>query len=120
MLDKDKQIFAYRLYRQHTLITSTGLVKDLSKLGRDLSRIIMIDNIPENFRIQPINGLWIRTWNEEIRDTQLMDLYKLLKDIITLQPTDVRPIIKRIKDEVSKKSVKCLNPYQNIDLFKES
>lgn len=80
----------------------------------------MIDNIPENFRLQPNNGLWIRTWNEEIRDSQLVDLCKILKDMIMIQPTDVRHQIKKIKDELAKKSVKCMNPYQNIELIGNS
>lgn len=91
----------------------------MSKIGRDLRKIIMIDNIPENFKLQPTNGLWIRTWNEDIKDTQLIDLYRILKDIITLQPLDVRVPIKRVKDEVAKRTLKatCLNPYANIDIL---
>ena len=39
----------HRLYRDHTRYRNGVYVKDLSKLGRDLSKIIIIDNIEENF-----------------------------------------------------------------------
>lgn len=39
----------YRLYRQHTSQNGPFLVKDLSLLGRDLNRTIIIDNISDNF-----------------------------------------------------------------------
>jgi len=51
----------------------------LSLLGRNLSKIIMIDNLADNFRLQPNNGLPIKTWNDEIKDNQLFDYLKLLK-----------------------------------------
>ncbi len=40
---------------------------------------MIIDNLPENFKLQPNNGFGIRTWNEDIKDTQLYDLGKILK-----------------------------------------
>jgi len=55
------------------------IIRDLSLLGRNLSKIIMIDNLADNFRLQPNNGLPIKTWNDEIKDNQLFDYLKLLK-----------------------------------------
>lgn len=77
----------------------------------------MIDNMPENFKLQPLNGLWIKTWNEDMKDSQLLDLLKILKDIYSLQPSDVRVFIKKIKDEVTKRLGKnSSNPYSSIIL----
>ena len=39
----------YRLYRQHALPFNGYYVKDLSRLGRDLSKTLIVDNIAENF-----------------------------------------------------------------------
>lgn len=78
----------------------------------------MIDNIAENFKLQPNNGFWIKTWNEDIKDTQLKDLNIILKKIYFIQPVDVRVIVKKIKDEVSKRLSRNLNisPYSNLDV----
>lgn len=37
-------------------------VKDLSKLGRDLSKVIIVDNLPVNFAWQLKNGICIREY----------------------------------------------------------
>ena len=79
--------------------------------------MIIIDNLPENFRLQINNGLGIRTWNEDMKDTQLVDLLKILQDIITYKVTDVRMIIKKIREEITK-SKNTLNPYSSIDISK--
>lgn len=47
-IDKEKHI-TYRLYRQHALPYGPIFVKDLSRIGRDLSRTIIVDNVAENF-----------------------------------------------------------------------
>jgi CTD small phosphatase-like protein 2 len=47
-IDKPKHI-KYRLYRQHALPYGHVFVKDLSRLGRDLSKMIIVDNVAENF-----------------------------------------------------------------------
>lgn len=82
-LDSNKSI-KYRLYRQHTTSDPTNChIKDLSLLGRDLSKTIIVDNIPENFNKQPGNGIYIRSWFKDPEDTALLDLMPLLKGIKT-------------------------------------
>ena len=39
----------YRLYRDHTIQCMEVFIKDLSYLGRELDRTIIVDNITENF-----------------------------------------------------------------------
>ena len=41
----------YRLYRQHALPFKGYYLKDLSRLGRDISKVIIVDNIAENFAL---------------------------------------------------------------------
>jgi len=46
-------------------------VKDLSKLGRDLSKMIIVDNLPENYALQLNNGICIREYRvDKILDEQ--------------------------------------------------
>lgn len=49
ILDPNNSCISYRLYRQHTDYDDGVYVKDLSLLGRDLAKTIIIDNIKENF-----------------------------------------------------------------------
>ena len=116
-LDINDNIIKYRLYRQHTTIYGLSAYKDLNKLGRDLSKIIIIDNLKENFKMQPNNGLFIKTWTNDVNDTQLKDLLKILKDIVINNVDDVRPIIQKINEEI-KLSGNLINPYSKINIQK--
>ena len=51
-LDKNK-VINYKLYRKHTEQINGVFIKDLSKLGRDLSKILIVDNNNDNFSVQP-------------------------------------------------------------------
>ena len=117
ILDIDNNIIKYRLYRQHTTILGCSIYKDLSKLGRDLSRVIIIDNLKENFKMQPNNGIFIKTWTNDINDMQFKDLLKILKDIVNHNVIDVRPIIQKMNDEI-KVSRNIIRPYLNINIAK--
>jgi CTD small phosphatase-like protein 2 len=44
-----KGSITHRLYRQHTFKSGSTNIKDLSKIGRQLEKTIIVDNIPENF-----------------------------------------------------------------------
>lgn len=76
----------HRLYRQHTSLHEGSTVKDLSKLGRNLAKTLIIDNLPENFSIQPENGIYIQSWFGEPEDRALFELAPLLKGTPTQYP----------------------------------
>ena len=115
ILDPNNEKIKYRLYRQHVTILGSNVYKDLSKLGRDLNKVIIIDNMKENFKMQPNNGLYVKTWINDINDYQLKDLLKLLKDIVLLNVPDVRPIIQKINEKNNKEN-NLINPYYNINV----
>jgi carboxy-terminal domain RNA polymerase II polypeptide A small phosphatase len=54
-------------------------IKDLSKLGRDLSQILIIDNTPSCFSLQPKNGIPIKTWINDSKDNELNSVLLWLK-----------------------------------------
>eukprot|EP00747_Dinoflagellata_sp_TGD_P033413 gnl/TRDRNA2_/TRDRNA2_136608_c0_seq1.p1 gnl/TRDRNA2_/TRDRNA2_136608_c0~~gnl/TRDRNA2_/TRDRNA2_136608_c0_seq1.p1 ORF type:complete len:925 (+),score=133.40 gnl/TRDRNA2_/TRDRNA2_136608_c0_seq1:370-2775(+) len=89
----------YRLYRQHALPWGPIFVKDLSRLGRDLDRVVIIDNVQENFMLQPHNGIFICTWYEDPHDTALFALTPLLDE---LQATRVKvpEILEKYRDQI--------------------
>ena len=76
-----KDLIDFRLYRQHTTVRDGINVKDLSRLGRDLSKIIIIDNIEENYQFQKNNGLNICDFEGDENDNELSFL---LEDLLKL------------------------------------
>ena len=118
-LDPNKTLIKYRLYRNHCSLSGMGFTKDLSKLGRDLSKVIIIDNLTDNFKLQVNNGIMCKTWLEEMKDNQLEDIGNFLKNLISKNPSDVRPIIKKVKEEINKRIKKNnVNPFKNIQIEK--
>ena len=116
-LDLNDNIIKYRLYRQHITVVGFSVYKDLTKLGRDLSKIIIVDNFKENFKMQPNNGIFIKTWTSDVNDTQFIDLLKILKDIVICNVSDVRPVIQKMNEEI-KASGSLINPYSCINIPK--
>ena len=52
--------------------------------------MIIIDNMAENFKLQPENGIYILSWYGESDDRALYDLTPLLKEIVKKKFGDVR------------------------------
>ena len=101
LLDLDNNLIKYRLYKHHIALKDIKIsVKDLSLLGRDLSKTIIIDNLEGNFRLQPDNGLPIITWKGDINDFSLKYLTPILKNIVINKVSDVRKVIKKIKLQI--------------------
>ena len=73
---------SHRLYRQLALPCREFYIKDLSILERDLSKTIIVDNISENFLLQPENGISIKSWYDDEEDTALAELSNLLAQIV--------------------------------------
>lgn len=57
-------------------------MKDLSRIGRQLTKTIIVDNIAENFALQPANGILIKTWISDPKDTSLFELAPLLLKVV--------------------------------------
>jgi CTD small phosphatase-like protein 2 len=99
VLDPERQLILHRLYRQHTLVTEEGIyLKDLSRLGRDLSKTIIIDNIRENFERQDANGIEIKTWIGDPHDRELDVIAGFLRGVVDAGVKDVRPIVKMFRE----------------------
>uniref|UniRef100_A0A915MX52 Mitochondrial import inner membrane translocase subunit TIM50 n=1 Tax=Meloidogyne javanica TaxID=6303 RepID=A0A915MX52_MELJA len=66
---------------------------DLSRLNRDLKKVIYIDWEPAAFQLNPENVLCVPKWNGDMNDTSLVDLAELLKTIHLSDVEDVRPVL---------------------------
>jgi len=112
VFDPNYEIIKHRLYRHHTSVYNQNCVKDLNSIGRNLNKVVMIDNIPENFQNQPHNGFSITTWKDDINDRELFDLMKILQFIYQEKIENVTHVIKTINDFKANHKM----TYYNIDL----
>jgi len=101
VLDKidPHRLIHYRLYRQHTLPWGPVCIKDLSRLGRDLNHTMIIDNIADNFMLQPEHGITISDWFEDPKDRALYDLIPLLQELVSTRAC-VPDILNKYANEI--------------------
>lgn len=79
------------LYRDSILEFNGTPVKDLSLLGRDLNKIIIIDNNQASYLLQPYNAIQISTWYRNKNDTELFKIMQFL--IENHEVTDIYSIL---------------------------
>ena len=94
---------SHRLYRYHCSFSENVYHKDLSKIGRPLDKILIVDNNAENFQQQPDNGIYIKSWYNDPSDEALKRLTPLLTDIVKKQYSDVRLALKKYKEKMMRK-----------------
>ena len=110
-VEENKIYFEHRLYRQHTVIIDNDFVKDLTRIGRPLDKIVIIDNMPQNFRLQKENGINIKPfWGEDIYDAALINLKPILINIAE-EGGDIRQGLAKYRDEIVEKVTS--NIYKN-------
>ncbi|XP_059463114.1 uncharacterized protein LOC132191972 [Corylus avellana] len=92
-IDAENRFFL-RLYRPSTVSTEyREHVKDLSCLSKDLCRIVIVDNNPFSFLLQPLNGVpCIPFTAGQPYDDQLLEVLLPLLKHLSLQK-DVRPVL---------------------------
>jgi len=102
-IENNVKYFDFRFYRQHTIVYDNYFVKDLSRIGRPLDKIIIVDNMPQNYRLQKENGIMIKPyWGEDEYDTALISLGEILNKI-AFNFEDVREGILFYKDDILNK-----------------
>ena len=99
-IEQEENYFDARLYRQHTVVYGKDIVKDISRIGRPLDKICIVENMPQNYRLQKENGILIKSfYGEDIYDTALVSLGDILMKIAN-EFNDVRKGIARYKNEI--------------------
>lgn len=86
------------MYRQHASPTGMVFIKDLSRIGRPLNKTIIVDNVAENFSLQPDNGIFIKSWFDDTSDTALLELAPLLKCKFIVEEISLEIVEKKCKD----------------------
>jgi len=80
LLDK-WDVFHCRLFRESCVFHRGNYVKDLSRLGRELHKIIIVDNSPASYVFHPDNAVPCSSWFDDMDDRELLDLIPLLEKL---------------------------------------
>ena len=99
-----KKIFDYNLYREHCTLVGTKFVKDVRKIGRDMRKVVVVDDLAENLRTNGDNGILISPYKvEDYNDRVLFELKKILILFFRMRYEDVRIGIKNYQDDIYNK-----------------
>jgi RNA polymerase II subunit A small phosphatase-like protein len=67
-------VFKARLFREACVFHRGNYVKDLNKLGRNLQRVVIVDNSPASYIFHPDNAVPVASWFDDTADTELLYL----------------------------------------------
>ena len=102
--------FDYNLCRDHTVLHGNEFIKDISRIGRNIKKIIIVDDEEKNFRLNKANGICICPFlGNNDKDVVLFELKKLLILFYSYGYSDLRNAIKNFKKEIEKKITKGYN-----------
>lgn len=62
------------MYAESCLGHPNGIIKDLRVLGRDLSQVVIVDNTPFCYGLQPLNAIPILPYYGDNSDNSLRKL----------------------------------------------
>ena len=94
----DRQgVTATLLYREHCTFYNGIFVKDMARLGRPLSDVIIIDNSPSSYLFQPENALPCTSWYDDPSDRELNELVPILEKLAIVR--DVRSFLPNIVED---------------------
>ena len=82
-IDQDGNLITHRLYKSHVIFERGKSVKKLNLIGRDLNKIIFVDNMKSNAKYNPKNLYLIPSWTDDIFDNEMYKLKRKLKYICT-------------------------------------
>ena len=80
-LDRDNIYISYRLYRCHCSYEDGKSVKKLSLIGRDLNKIVFVDDLKRNAKYNMKNLALVSKWIDDVYDNEIINLKNKLKFI---------------------------------------
>ena len=82
-IDIDNNYISHRLYKDHVIFEKGKSVKKLNMIGRELNKIIFVDNMKSNAKYNLQNLCHVSTWIYDINDEEIINLKVKLKNIAT-------------------------------------
>jgi Dullard-like phosphatase family protein len=90
ILDPEKKYIRHRLYRESCLSYKGNYIKDLALLGRDMKKVVLVDNAVPAYAYHVGNGIPIISWFRDPEDRELLDLLPFLESLVPDTVRDVR------------------------------
>lgn len=83
LLDKidPYSLIASRLFRESCTFIEGMYVKDLCRLGRHMKDIIILDNSPTSYYLNPENAVPIKSWFDDLEDRELLELVPVFEHL---------------------------------------
>ena len=102
-IELKNKYFDYTFFREHSVISGNDFVKDISRIGRDMKRIIIVDNMEQNFRLNKNNGIKIKAFYGDQNDKVLYELSKILVMIVKQGFNDLTLALQHYANEIKVK-----------------
>ncbi|MCJ8750231.1 hypothetical protein PDJAM_G00260180 [Pangasius djambal] len=74
-------VFRARLFRESCVFHHGCYVKDLSRLGRQLNKTLILDNSPASYIFHPENAVPVMSWFDDVEDTELLNLLPVFEEL---------------------------------------
>jgi len=71
-------------------------VKDMGRMGRDISQIMILDNSPHSYLFNRENAIPCETWYNDTTDRELEEIIPLLERLADPGVTDVRKELREL------------------------
>ncbi|TRZ01849.1 hypothetical protein DNTS_007154 [Danionella cerebrum] len=92
-------VFRARLFRESCVFHRGNYVKDLSRLGRELNQVIIVDNSPASYIFHPENAVPVQSWFDDMTDTELLDLLPLFESLS--RETDIFSVLQSLRSRMT-------------------
>ena len=102
-IESEKKYFDFYLNRENCILYENNLVKDISLIGRDISKVIIIDDDENCFKLNKENGIKISNYNGNNNDNILFELKKILILIYKKNYDDIRIALKDFSNDIKNK-----------------
>lgn len=92
-----KHLISYKLVRDSKHFVDGHHVKNLDRLNRDLTKVVVVDWNAESVKFHPDNHFNLPRWKGDDDDTGLIDLTAFLRTIAHTEIEDVREVLQFYK-----------------------
>uniref|UniRef100_A0A8C7FQF9 protein-serine/threonine phosphatase n=2 Tax=Oncorhynchus TaxID=8016 RepID=A0A8C7FQF9_ONCKI len=83
-------VFRARLFRESCVFHQGFYVKDLSLLGRELHKTLILDNSPASYIFHPENAVPVVSWFDDVEDSELLHLLPVFEDLSQAEDIYIR------------------------------